>query len=157
MKGIAVGILLFALAGTGTVMAQNHNWRSHRSSDWRSADSGRHTYDRDWRRGDYVRHDNNRGCRDRRGIYSDIRRDERPSDRGSGRDIRCAALNALAARRASRLRGTLRGARAYPAQSSRGREPYRDNQRGGPRNRVESRDLASHDLQPSMSRRPGLP
>src|SRR5207248_1791050 len=77
MKGIAVGILLLALAGTGTVMAQNRNWRSHGSSDWRRADYGRHNNDRNWQRGDYVRHDQYRGCRERRDIHSDIRRDER--------------------------------------------------------------------------------
>ena len=77
MKGIAVGILLLALAGTGTVMAQEHNWRSHRGNDWRRADYGRHDHNRNWRRGDYGGHDQYRGCRDGRGIYSDIRNDER--------------------------------------------------------------------------------
>jgi hypothetical protein len=77
MKGIAVGILLFALAGTGTVMAQNHKWQSNRGSDWRSANSGRHDHNWNWRRGNYGRHDEHRGCRDGRGIYSDIRNDER--------------------------------------------------------------------------------
>ena len=81
MKGIAVGLLLLALAGTGTVMAADHNWRSHRGNDWRRADYGRHDHDRNWRRGDYVRHDQNRGCRDRRDVYSDIRRDERQLER----------------------------------------------------------------------------
>ena len=57
-------------------MAQNRNWRSHGSSDWRHSGYGHHNNDRNWQRGDYVRHDEYRGCRDRRGIYSDIRRDE---------------------------------------------------------------------------------
>ena len=81
MKRIAVGLLLFALATTGTMMAADHNWRSHRSSDWRRADYGRHDHNGNWRRGDYVRHDQNRGCRDRRDVYSDVRRDERQLER----------------------------------------------------------------------------
>src|SRR5215472_14902049 len=75
MKGIAVGILLFALAGTSTVMAQDHGWRSHRGNDWRRADYGRHDHNWNWRRGDYGRHDEYRGCRDGRGVYRDIHRD----------------------------------------------------------------------------------
>ena len=81
MKGIAVGLLLLALAGTGTLMAEDHSWRSHRGHDWRRADYGRHDRDGNWRRGDYVRHDHDRGCRDRRDVYSDIRRDERQLER----------------------------------------------------------------------------
>ena len=81
MKRIAVGLLLFALTSTGTMMAADHNWRSHRGNDWRRADYGRHYHDRNWRRGDYVRHDHDRGCRDRRDVYSDIRRDERQLER----------------------------------------------------------------------------
>jgi hypothetical protein len=81
MKGIAVGLLLLAIAGTGTMMAADHNWRSRGSHDWRRADYGRHDHDRNWRSGDYVRHDQDRGCRDRRDVYSDIRRDERQLER----------------------------------------------------------------------------
>ena len=63
MKGTVLGILLFAFAGTGSLMAQNRDWRSHRDNNWRRVDHGRHDYQRD--------------CRDRRADYRDIRRDER--------------------------------------------------------------------------------
>lgn len=76
-----MGLLLLAIAGTGTMMAADHNWRSHSGHDWRRADYGHHDRNGNWRRGDYVRHDQNRGCRDRRDVYSDIRRDEAQLER----------------------------------------------------------------------------
>jgi hypothetical protein len=74
MKRTVLGILLFAVAGAGSLVAQDRHWRQQRDTQWRRVDHGGH--DSDWRR-DNSRQSHSRDRCDRREGYADIRRDER--------------------------------------------------------------------------------
>lgn len=73
MKGTLLGLVLLACAGTGSLMAQNSNWRNGQGHGWRQANHGHHDQSRVYRDRD-IRQDEREIAHDRWEIRQDMRR-----------------------------------------------------------------------------------
>ena len=73
MKGTLLGLVLLACAGTGSLMAQNSNWRNGHDYGWRQANHGHHDQSRAYRDRD-IRQDEREIAHDRWEIRQDMRR-----------------------------------------------------------------------------------